>query len=375
MNRFFLILSGLFLLSLNIFAQQFSDLSQPIPLDPTIRTGVLPNGLTYYIKHNEVPEKRASFYIYQNVGAILESDEQDGLAHFLEHMAFNGTETFPAKTMLDMLERNGVKFGKEINAYTTTDETVYNISQVPVAVDGLVDSCIIILRDWCDRLALTEEEIDAERGVITEEWRYRHNSAFRLSAQLAPTVYNGSKYAERDVIGELDVIQNFDPKEIRSFYHDWYRTDLQAIAIVGDIDVDAIEKQVIDLFSAIPAIENPVPRSSADTIPDNEEPMYAAATDRDVKNVTVSLNVRHKYHTDGTMADLRETYIERIFNSLIQQRFSEISQGADAPFLSAKVQVQGLLRDYKVFKVSATAREGEEARLLLLKKFIRFCSR
>uniref|UniRef100_UPI003216B187 M16 family metallopeptidase n=1 Tax=uncultured Draconibacterium sp. TaxID=1573823 RepID=UPI003216B187 len=361
MHRFFLILSGLVLLSLNLFAQQFSDLSQKIPLDPSIRTGVLPNGLTYYIKHNEVPEKRASFYIYQNVGAILESDEQDGLAHFLEHMAFNGTETFPAKTMLDMLERNGVKFGKDINAYTTTDETVYNISKVPTAVDGLVDSCLIVLRDWCDGLALTEEELDAERGVITEEWRFRRNSGFRISAQLAPTIYNGSRYADRDVIGELDVIQNFDPKEIRSFYHDWYRTDLQAIAIVGDIDVDAIEKQVIDLFSPIPAIENPVPRNVADTIPDNDEAMYAVATDRDVKNVTVSLNVRHKYHSDGTLAHLRETYIERIFNSLIRQRFSEITQSGDAPFLGAKVQVGSLLREYKLFKVSATAREGEEA--------------
>ncbi|WP_167615192.1 M16 family metallopeptidase [Maribellus sediminis] len=361
MQRILLALLGMFLLGNITVAQQFTDLSQQIPLDPTIRTGVLTNGLTYYIKHNEVPEKRASFYIYQNVGAILETDEQDGLAHFLEHMAFNGTETFPAKTMLDMLERNGVKFGKEINAYTTTDETVYNISKVPTAVDGLVDLCLIILRDWCDRLALTEEEINAERGVITEEWRTRRNSGFRVHAQLAPTVYNGSKYAERDAIGELDVIKNFDPKEIRSFYHDWYRTDLQAVAIVGDIDVDAIEKQVIELFSAIPTIENPVSRSSADTIPDNDEPMYAVATDRDVKNVTVSLNVRHKYHTDGTMANLRETYIESIFNSLIKQRFSEIMQNADAPFLGATVQVGGLLRNYKVFKVSATAREGEEA--------------
>ncbi|MDX8340283.1 insulinase family protein [Draconibacterium sp. IB214405] len=361
MNKFFLILSGLILLSLNLFAQQFSDLSRPIPFDPEIRSGVLPNGLTYYIKHNEVPEKRASFYIYQNVGAILETDEQDGLAHFLEHMAFNGTETFPAKTMLDMLERNGVKFGKDINAYTTTDETVYNISKVPTAVDGLVDSCLIILRDWCDGLALTEEELDAERGVITEEWRTRRNSGFRVNAQLAPTVYNGSRYAERDVIGELDVIKNFDPKEIRSFYHDWYRTDLQAIAIVGDIDVDAIEKQVIELFSPIAAIENPVSRNSADTIPDNDEAMYAVATDRDVKNVTVSLNVRHKYQTDGTMAQLRETYILSIFNSLMRQRFSELTQSADAPFLGAKVQVASLLRDYKIFKVSATARVGEEA--------------
>lgn len=359
MIKLFFSLVSFSLASMLSFGQHFTDLSAPIPFDQTIKRGVLPNGLTYYIKHNEQPEGRASFYIYQNVGAVLETDEQDGLAHFLEHMAFNGTNTFPGNTMLDMLERNGVKFGKDINAYTTTDETVYNISQVPTAVEGLVDSCLLILRDWCNELTLTEKEINAERGVITEEWRTRRNSAARIKEQLAPAIYNGSVYVDRDVIGELNVIKNFDPKEIRSFYHDWYRTDLQAIAIVGDIDVAEIEKQVIELLSAIPAVENPKPRVAA-IIPDNKEPMYAVATDRDKKNVTVSLQIRHHYEPANTLGALRETYIQSLFNSLIKSRFSEIMQTADAPFLGASVGLSNLVRGYKVFKVSATAYEGEE---------------
>lgn len=359
MRRFLLLLTGILVFNLSVSAQQFNNLEEPIPFDSTIRTGVLPNGLTYYIKHNTEPIGRASFYIYQNVGAMLETDKQDGLAHFLEHMAFNGTNTFPGKNMLNMLERNGVKFGKDVNAYTAQNETVYNISRVPTQNKTLVDSCLLILRDWCNELSLDIDEIDAERGVISEEWRTRQNSASRISAQLAPTIYNGSKYAERDVIGELDVIKNFAPKEIRDFYHDWYRTDLQAVAIVGDIDPAEIEKQVIELFSAIPEVKNPKPRPEF-IIPDNQEPMYAVATDRDVKNTTISLQIRHPYQQINTLTGLRETYINNLFNMLIRGRFSEITQGASVPFLSGSVGLGGFVRGYRVFRVNATASKGKE---------------
>ncbi len=359
MKRMLIICIGVLIFNVLSVAQQFSDLSEEIPFDSAFRTGVLPNGLTYYIRHNDTPKERASFYIYQNVGAVLEKDNQDGLAHFLEHMAFNGTNTFPGNSMLDMLERNGLKFGKDINAYTAKNETVYNISRVPTKREGLVDTCLLILRDWCDELALDEDEINAERGVISEEWRTRRNAGFRLRGKIGQVKYNGSIYAERDVIGELDVIKNFDPAALRQFYHDWYRTDLQAVGIVGDFDVDKIEKQVIELFSAIPAINNPKPRTTI-LIPDNEKPLYVAATDREVKNVSVKLSVRHRFEPENSLATLRENLVTRFFNALIKNRISEVRRKDNPPFLGASINYMNFERGYRTFNVQASAKVGEE---------------
>ena len=185
------------------------DFSGPAPVDPEIRIGKLDNGLTYFIRHNREPEKRASFYIIQNVGAILENDDQDGLAHFLEHMAFTGTKNFPGKGIIDGLEKHGVAFGYNINAYTGFDETVYNISDVPVEVPGLIDTCLLILHDWSDFITLSEKEIDQERGVIAEEWRTRKNAQLRMVFDVIPVVLKGSRYANRDIIGDIEVIRNF----------------------------------------------------------------------------------------------------------------------------------------------------------------------
>jgi zinc protease len=342
-----------------VYAQKFRDLSQKVPFDKEIRQGVLPNGLTYYIRANKEPENRAYFYIYQNVGAILENDKQDGLAHFLEHMAFNGTKTFPGNSMLDMLERNGIKFGRDVNAYTAHNETVYNISRVPTTNKPLLDSCLMILHDWCDALALTKEEIDAERGVISEEWRTRRNAGFRVRGKMGPAIYNNSAYAYRDIIGELDVIKNFDPEEIRSFYHDWYRTDLQAISIVGDIDAEEMEKKVIKMFSKIPAIENPKKRGQV-IIPDHKESLYTLATDRELQSVGISLIVRHKTEAKNTLESLRQNYVHRMFNSLMRGRFGEISQKGDAPFLSASASYTNFVRGYNTFTVAAKARKDKQ---------------
>ncbi|MCB0800957.1 MAG: insulinase family protein, partial [Bacteroidales bacterium] len=217
---------------------------EQVPVDPDYRIGKLDNGLTYYIRHNTEPAGRASYYIIQNVGAILEKDNQNGLAHFLEHMAFNGTKHFPGKTLLSTLEKHGVAFGRNINAYTSFDETVYNLSDVPVDKPGLIDTCLMILADWSDFLTLDEEEINKERGVILEEWRSRRNAQWRMLTQMLPVVYEGSMYAKRDIIGDTAVINNFDPETLRAFYHDWYRTDLQAIAVVGDFNVDEVEAKI-----------------------------------------------------------------------------------------------------------------------------------
>jgi zinc protease len=229
--RLLLTLIAVLLIHGSILAQD--DFNGNAPMDPEIRTGKLSNGLTYFIRKNKEPEKRASFYIIQNVGAILENDNQNGLAHFLEHMAFNGTTHFPDKGIISGLEKHGVAFGSNINAYTGFDETVYNLSNVPVDVPGLVDSCLLVLNDWSHYITLSEKEIDLERGVISEEYRTSKTASRRMIFEVIPVVLKGSKYAERDIIGSLDVIKNFSYSTLRNYYHQWYRTDLQAIAIVG----------------------------------------------------------------------------------------------------------------------------------------------
>ncbi|CAM1339505.1 M16 family metallopeptidase [Tenacibaculum aestuarii] len=358
MRKILVLCLGVLLFNGALFAQSFTDLSQEVPFDKTFRKGVLPNGLTYYIKHNEEPKGRASYYIYQNVGAVLETDKQDGLAHFLEHMAFNGTKTFPKKSMLNMLESNGIKFGRDINAYTTHNETVYNISRVPTADKNLVDSCLIILRDWCDELSLEVEEIDAERGVINEEWRSRISARTRLSEQVDAVKYNNSIYSKRTVIGDMDVVKTFDPKELRDFYHNWYRTDLQAIAVIGDIDVDAVEKRIKELFSPIPAIENPKERFFAE-IADNAEPLYTIGTDKELKNESVSLMIRNRTSYDNTLGGLREKFVNSFFNALMSNRYKEITSKGNAPFLRGSANYGDFMRGYKVFTISTQAKKGE----------------
>ena len=240
-ENYFLVFCSVALL---LIAGSLATQAQPIAPDPTFRIGKLPNGMTYYIKHNEEPKERASFYIIQNVGALLEEDSQNGLAHFLEHMAFNGTKNFPDKGIINTLEKHGVAFGKNINAYTSFSETVYNLSDVPVTHPGLVDTCLLVLHDWSHYLLLTEKEIDSERGVITEEWRTRRNAQFRMQRAMFPVLFKDSKYAVRDVIGDSAIIKHFKYDTLRKFYHDWYRTDLQCIAVVGDINVDEVEKSI-----------------------------------------------------------------------------------------------------------------------------------
>src|SRR5512133_3119228 len=252
------VLVAVLLISVSLQAQP--DLTGSAPIDPGIRTGKLSNGLTYFIRSNKEPEKRASFYIIQNVGAILENDDQNCLAHFLEHMAFNGTQHFPDKGIISSLEKHGVAFGSNINAYTGFDETVYNLSDVPVEDPGLVDSCLLILNDWSHYLTLSDKEIDLERGVISEERRTSKNASRRMIFQVIPVILKGSKYAERDIIGNIDVIRSFSYNTLRDYYHKWYRTDLQAIAVVGDINVDEVEAKIKALFSSIPLVANPSPR-------------------------------------------------------------------------------------------------------------------
>ncbi|TNJ46001.1 insulinase family protein [Tamlana fucoidanivorans] len=315
---------------------QSLDLQKEIPSDSSFVKGVLSNGLTYYIKHTHVVKDAASYYIIQNVGSVLEEDNQSGLAHFLEHMAFNGTKHFPGKGILNTLEEYGAVFGKDINAYTSFDETVYNLNHIPTK-DGLVDTCLTILHDWSNELLLTEEEIDAERGVIKEEWRTRDNGNMRAMVKSLPVLFNNTKYADRMPIGSMDVVENFEYSALRSFYHDWYRTDLQAIAIIGDVDVHAIEEKIKQKFSKIPAVENPKERYIIE-IPDNDKMQYAFVTDKELKTALVTFGIRRKNAMENeTIADLKSSLLNAMIKSMFSTRMEEIRQKPDAPFLGVRL--------------------------------------
>ncbi|HPR32301.1 MAG TPA: insulinase family protein [Prolixibacteraceae bacterium] len=365
MSKLFLLLALWLTLFTLKFAKAQIDLSQPAPIDPEIRTGVLQNGLTYFIRHNGEPKERASFYMIQNVGALLEEDEQNGLAHFLEHMAFNGTEHFEGKGILNTLEKHGVAFGRNINAYTSFNETVYNLSDVPTTHPGLIDTCLLILHDWSDYLLLTEDEIDLERGVIAEEWRTRRNSAFRLQNQYFPVLFKGSKWAERDIIGDTTVIKYHRPETLRQFYHDWYRTDLQSIAVVGDIDVDETERKIKELFSTIPAVENPKERPVFQ-IPSHNERYFVLATDKEASHNQIRLYTLHE-NNDGkvqSLNDIREGYIQMLFNSMTGMRIQELLQKGTPPFVAGALQYSGMVRGYDVYQVVAISNPNEEHKAL-----------
>jgi zinc protease len=340
--------------------------SEPIPMDPDLRYGILDNGLTYYIKHNDVVKDRADFYIVQNVGAILEEDNQDGLAHFLEHMAFNGTKNFPGKDLINYLETIGVKFGNNINAYTSLDETVYNLTSVPTYRKGIVDTALLILHDWSGFISLEDEEIDKERGVIREEWRTRANADRRLWTRSLPLLYENSQYAKRDIIGDTAVINNFEYKTLRDFYHKWYRPDLQAIIVVGDVNTDYVEQIIKTLFADIPKRENPDPRPIY-PLQDNEEPIVVILTDPEAKITRIRIDYRHSPLSDRMKASL-PGYITMLGNSLIinmiNARLNEIAQHPDASFAAGFSAYQELVKSKDAFILMALPHEGKEKEAL-----------
>ena len=285
---------GLMALILCLGLQQAAAQMQlpPLPVDKNVRIGKLDNGLTYYIRHNEKPENRVEFYIAQKVGSILEEPEQRGLAHFLEHMAFNGTKNFPGDErglgIVQWCESKGIKFGTNLNAYTAVDETVYNIENVPSTDQAIVDSCLLILHDWSNAVLLSDKEIDKERGVIREEWRSRNIGMLRLWTEAQPVLYPDSKYSDCMPIGSIDVINNFPYQAIRDYYAKWYRPDLQGIIVVGDIDVDQMEQKIKTLFADIKMPENPAERIWY-PVPDNEEPIVYIGKDKEIDTPMVDI--------------------------------------------------------------------------------------
>lgn len=321
--------------TLTISAQQ--PQMPPLPTDPNVRIGKLDNGLTYYIRHNELPENRADFYIAQKVGSILEEDNQRGLAHFLEHMCFNGTTHFPGKGIINWLESIGVRFGQNLNAYTSVDETVYNISDVPVIRDGIIDSCLLILHDWANDLTLDPKEIDNERGVIHEEWRSGQGAMMRMYEKTFPIMYAGSKYGHRLPIGTIEVIDNFPHQALRDYYEKWYRPDLQGIIVVGDVDVDKVEAKIKEMFSPIEMPANPAPREY-NPVPDNKEPIVTIAKDKEQPQTMIYIWHKHPAtpnEAKGNMGYLLQNYLFSMVESMLNARLNELTQSAEPPFIAA----------------------------------------
>lgn len=329
MKKYLLSLLMVVMFGINSFAQM------PLPMDPNVRYGKLDNGLTYYIRHNEKPENRADFYIAQKVGSVLEEENQRGLAHFLEHMAFNGTTNLPGMTLRNYLQSRGVKFGENLNAYTAIDQTVYMVTNVQTDLPGLVDTCLLILHDWSSFIALEDAEIDNERGVILEEERTTGGANRRVMEQLLPKMYPGSPYGERLPIGTREVIANFKYDELRDYYKKWYRPDLQGLIIVGDIDVDAIEARIKEMFADIPAPVNPATRTQF-MIEDNEEPIVAIATDPELTSYQISMYHKQDATPDSVKGDVSywlSEYLINLVTDMQNNRLQEIAQKPNSPFI------------------------------------------
>ncbi len=335
--------------------------STNIPADTAVRVGTLPNGMTYYIRHNDKPANQGEFYIFHNVGAMQEEESQIGLAHFLEHMAFNGTKNLPGKQLIHYLESVGVKFGANLNAATGQEMTVYNMSGVPLTREGILDTALLILHDWSHFIALEPSEIDAERGVIVEELRTRNSAQFRVGQMIAPTLYNHSKYADRNIIGTEKQLRTFSHQELVDFYHRWYRPDLQAIIVVGDVDMNQVEAKLKKLMADIPAPQQPE-RKQIVAIPDNNEPLIDIATDPELTSSRVDIYFKREPLTpemNGTLQGVQlNTWIEMIAR-MADYRLAERAQQPDAPFLSAGASNGALTQTCDVLFGAAIARTGE----------------
>ena len=352
---------------------------EKLPIDPEVRYGQLDNGLTYYIRHNEQPKQRCEFHIAQAVGAILEEDHQNGLAHFLEHMAFNGTEHFEGKGIINYFESIGVNFGGNINAYTSIDETVYRLSDVPTYREGIIDSALLVMHDWSCALSLLDEEIDAERGVILEEWRTRRTASRRIWSQMQAKMYPGTQYAKRDVIGDTAVINNFAYQALRDYYHKWYGPDNQAIIVVGDIDVDTIEAKIKALWANVPRRANYGERPIY-TVNHNDKPLVALVTDPEAEGSRITLEYKFDQLPEvlqGTAQEYMLKLVRELACDMLDNRFSELALDPKASFTGAGCYYGEAAKKMDAFDAISIPKEGRETEafndlLLQLEKMHRY---
>ncbi len=342
-------------ISSTTFAQT-DDLKKPIPFDPAVRTGKLSNGMTYYIRKNAEPKKRAELYLVNKVGSILENDNENGLAHFTEHMCFNGTKNFPKNELVSYLQKAGIKFGDDLNAYTSFDQTVY---QLPVPTDSaeIFRKAFIVLEDWAHNVTMDGKEIDKERGVILEELRGGKGAGKRMRDKYFPVILAGSKYAKRNIIGTEEILKNFKHETIRNFYKRWYRPDLQAIIAVGDFDIDEVEKTIKTRFGAIPKAVKPTPRPEF-PIPAHSDTKIAIITDPEQPYMIAQVITKLPKVKGTVLNDSREDIKKDLFNSMLQARLQELQQSANPPFLFAGGGYGGFLGNYDSYASIAVAKDG-----------------
>lgn len=336
---------------------------RPVPLDPQLMYGRLENGLTYYIRQNKQPEQRAEFYLVQRTGSLQEEEHQRGLSHLLEHMAFNGTTHFPGNGIDDYLEKIGLKGGDDQNAYTAFDETVYMITGVPTSRTGTIDSCLLILRDISANLLLNDTDIEKERAVIREEWRSGRDASSRITEQQLPVLLGGSKYAERLPIGRIEVIENFKPEDLRSYYRKWYRPDLQAVVVVGDFNPDAVKGKIAEFFGEIPKPDSPIDRGEA-PVPDNEKPTITIVKDQEAAGYIVNLYYKHDIMPDSiyeSIEGLRKDYLQTVTSTLLNERLDQLLYLANPPFVFAQTSDGAYMNTQtkEAWNVSAIAEEGK----------------
>ena len=352
------------LIALPVLAVQ-AQMMPPLPQDEAVRIGKLDNGLTYYIRHNELPKDRANFYIAQRVGSVQEEESQRGLAHFLEHMCFNGTTHFPGNSLIEYLQGIGIQFGGELNAYTSTDETVYNIDNVPVT-PGHIDSCLLILHDWSNSLLLEADEIDKERGVIHEEWRLRSSAIMRIFERNLETIFPGSRYGRRFPIGLMSVVDGFAYDTLRAYYHKWYRPDLQGIVVVGDIDVDQVEQKIKTIFSTLKNPENEAPYVDY-PVPSTPQPIYIIDKDKEQAQIIYQILYKHEpmpREVRNTAATLAMDYMNSVIQTALNARLNELSQKPDCPFGGAFVfdgNMLGLTKTMDAFTLYLLPKPGQDA--------------
>lgn len=375
MKRLFLAAALIMVSMVAAVAQQVEQLEQ----DKDVKVGKLDNGLTYYIRHNEKPAERASFYLVTNVGAIQETPAQDGLAHFLEHMCLNGTKNFPGKGIISYMESIGAKFGSNINAGTGVEQTAYMLMDVPLKRETVVDSSILILHDYSHFVTNDPAEIDAERGVIIEEWRTRRDANQRGREALFSVLYKDSKYATCNIIGTKENLETFKPEELVNFYQTWYRPDLQAVVVVGDIDVNYVEAKIKEYFNRIPKVENPKAKDVI-TIPENKEPLVSIFTDKELNSTDVTLFIKSEpmpesYNT--TNIGLVTSLMKDLITNMLSERLNDISKSANAPFMDASTGFGKLCETLEAFVLGVTTKDGEgvkgfEAALVELERAKKF---
>lgn len=348
-------LSALLIAGSQLWAQV--DVKAPFPIDPAIRKGKLENGLTYYVRHNAQPEKRVELRLAVNAGSILETDAQQGLAHFVEHMCFNGTKKFPKQDLVNFLEKMGIEFGAELNAYTSFDETVYMLS-VPSDRFGLVDTALLVLNEWSQNVSMDGTEIDKERGVILSELRQGLGANDRMFRKYLPVIVRGSKYVERLPIGKKELLETFHHDTLRRFYKEWYRPNLMAVSVVGDANVDSVEALIKKYFTTN---TNPdgAPQRLIYGVPTNTSPLVSIVTDKENPYSIVSVDYKHAKKKQLVVGDYKNLLVQSLFNGMMNSRFAEETQKPGSPFIQAGARYEEFIgKEWDSYALMAVSKDN-----------------